>query len=250
MKRCNDNSWFQNQLDSFDINIWVVELHRPALASNLYWKTLSPDEKNKAVSFKTTQLQKKYVVARGSLRYLLGSYLNMPPNSIQFTYNKQGKPTLENQDRIFFNLSHSKDLAMIAFSKIAEVGIDLEHMDFSVDFSSLSKLVMTHEEQAEFQSLAKHKQTEIFFTLWTRKEAFVKGLGLGLQFDLKNFFVGLHDQPQLKLSCGSNLNYQQWLLKDIQLKDKTFKAAVAFGKDALANYSIHYSFPYDTEQYH
>lgn len=250
MKCCDDNSWYQNQLIKYDINIWVVELHRLTHSSNIYWDTLSADEKEKALSFETKQLQKNYVTARGTLRSLLGSYVNMPPLNIQFIYNKQGKPKIDSHDSVFFNLAHSKDLAIIAFSKIAEVGIDLEYMDSAVDFISLSKLVMTSEEQALFNSINEQQQAETFYTNWTRKEAFVKGLGLGLQFDLKNCSVGVNNLPELKIHTKSQITSNDWSLNDIHLEDKPYKAAVALRRNQIANYrTFYYQSKYE-KQFH
>lgn len=234
MFRCNDRDWYEKQLDMYDINIWVIEFPKLAYALDFYWRTLSTDEKERVLLFKTENLKIKYIIARGVLRDLLSLYLNIPAPDVIFSYNSHGKPKIDNNS-VFFNLSHSKNLALIVFSKAAEVGVDVEFVDSSVDIMSLSSLVMTTEEQAMFNAITEEKKVELFYTNFTRKEAFVKGVGLGLEFDLKNCFVGLKDLPQLMIQNTSNVRDGDWSLYDIHLKNRFYKAAVALEKGAIFN---------------
>lgn len=235
-----ESRWYCDQLNKNDINIWIIELHKLGFKLNSHWNILSADEKEKALLFKSSQLQSRYVTARGGLRRLLGLYINIHPAEITFAYNSQGKPNIDNHKGIFFNLTHSKDLALIAISKVAEVGIDLEFIDAGIDLISLSKLVMTSEEEAMFFNEKKRKLSDLFYTIWTRKEAFLKGLGLGLQVDLKKCFVGLDSSPQLKIYHFPEINSDEWSLRDIHLRDSSYKAAVALRKNVILNYRMYY----------
>lgn len=222
-----DNSWLLSELNKYDANVWVVELQQSSYALSYYWNILSPDEKERALSFKTKDLQNRYTISRGTLRRLLSCYLNIPAIDLKFTYNPQDKPKIENSQNIFFNLSHSKNIGLIAISKRIEIGVDLEFVDDSVDIDSISKIIMTISELEIFNSLSKDKKIQSFYENWTKKEAFIKCLGLGLSFDLKNCFVGFEAGSTVKLKPTFFSTNKNWFIKDIELKNKSFKAAVA-----------------------
>ncbi|OJW52766.1 MAG: hypothetical protein BGO67_04765 [Alphaproteobacteria bacterium 41-28] len=109
---------FRLSLDS--IQLWYVDVCQ--LSASFYQRlfdSLSPDERERAASFKFEQDQSVFVIARGILRHLLAAYLKQSPSDIDFTYNAYGKPLLKQpkQDNpIYFNLSHSNDMVIYAFS--------------------------------------------------------------------------------------------------------------------------------------
>jgi hypothetical protein len=69
------------------------------------------------------------MAARGALRMLLGSYLDVEPHALRFELDPSGKPRLPGACPIHFNLSHSGSLAVYALTKIGDVGIDVELLD-------------------------------------------------------------------------------------------------------------------------
>ena len=89
---------------------------------------LSDDERNRSARFRFEKGRRRFVVARGALRELLGRYLGTDPGQIRFTYNAFGKPELHPDfgDRLKFNLAHSGDLTLIAIARDADVGVDVE----------------------------------------------------------------------------------------------------------------------------
>ena len=87
---------------------------------------------------------------------------------------------------VFFNLSHSEDQALLAVSRTAPVGVDLEKTRTLSDADALAIRHFSARECAHLQTLPAGPERErAFFHCWTRKEAFVKCTGVGLRMDLR-----------------------------------------------------------------
>src|SRR5690606_13878590 len=77
---------------------------------------------------------------------------------------------------LHLNLSHSVECALIAFSN-KPVGVDIEHINENHNFTSF--LSIFNSSEASFIENAVNKK-HAFYSLWTRKEAFVKAIGIGI----------------------------------------------------------------------
>jgi 4'-phosphopantetheinyl transferase len=121
------------------------------------------------------------VAARGSLRNILGGYLNLSPSQIRFSYNRYGKPFLNVEDNLLrFNVSHSSGVAFVAVARGQEVGIDLEFVDDSLDILQMAATVFSPTQCAELENLPPRIRTFAFYRGWTRMEAYLKAVGIGL----------------------------------------------------------------------
>jgi 4'-phosphopantetheinyl transferase len=88
---------------------------------------LSDDERNRANRFAFERDCRQFVTTRAMLRYLPGGYRECDPADIEFGYNPHGKPRLITQGSpLEFNVSHSSDAAVFAFSRAGAVGVDVE----------------------------------------------------------------------------------------------------------------------------
>jgi 4'-phosphopantetheinyl transferase len=163
---------------------------------------LSEAERTKALRYKFRYLQEKYIQAQYHLRYLLGLYLDITPDEVEFILGEHGKPYLKNNSggsdfKLQFNISHSKDYSVLAFTKDREIGVDIEKIDeksyleLADRFFSKKekKLLHAHDSDIEAVKLG-------FYRLWTRKEAYLKAIGLGLHYPLDAFSVNIADEPK------------------------------------------------------
>ena len=106
-----------------EVHSWCVRLDVPPETSADLYATLTSDEQNRSARLRFERDRRRFVVARGVLRELLGSYLGIPAGAVRFVYNAFGKPELSPElGRLKFNLSHSADLALIAIAADAEIG--------------------------------------------------------------------------------------------------------------------------------
>jgi 4'-phosphopantetheinyl transferase len=133
-------------------------------------------------------------VARGTLRTLLARYLGKQPKELQFVFGREGKPALvpEPAERILsFNLSHSQDIGIFAFGWNRNIGVDVERVRADVECEDIARHYFSAQEIKSLARLPPQKRTEGFFLCWTRKEAYIKARGGGLQIPLDSFDVSL-----------------------------------------------------------
>lgn len=162
-----------------EIHVWRIPLDLPKWQIHELEQTLSQDEELRANRFHFERHKRRYIAARGSLRKILGLYLESDPASLEFSYGPKGKPSITN-GKVFFNLSHSNELALCAITRDRLIGIDIEHIRTINDVEDLSKRFFS---PREFQMICKRpfeKKTETFYIIWTFKEAYLKAVGQGL----------------------------------------------------------------------
>ncbi|MEM4658890.1 MAG: 4'-phosphopantetheinyl transferase superfamily protein, partial [Candidatus Methanosuratincola sp.] len=126
-------------------------------------------------------------------------YLACDPASLRFSYGTHGKPHLECDLR--FNLSHSEGLAAVAVAWGREVGVDIERVREGFSFDELAGRFFSPYEAALISSLAHESKMEEFFRLWTRKEAYMKALGVGMSLPLARLDFSHESGGARLLSC-------------------------------------------------
>ncbi|TNE41612.1 MAG: 4'-phosphopantetheinyl transferase superfamily protein [Alphaproteobacteria bacterium] len=158
------------------------------LAYERCWQVLSPSEKARAERFHFDIHRNRFVRANGQLRAILSGYLGIPAGEIELSAAARGKPFIEGAG-IRFNMSHSSDIAVYAVS-MEEVGVDVELFDRDVEIEDLARHYYTEAEQEVLLNLADEREKqELFFWLWTAKEARMKVTGEGLALDPRRIDV-------------------------------------------------------------
>jgi 4'-phosphopantetheinyl transferase len=186
-----------------NVSVWTATLNRSEGERTAWESTLSPDELARANRFHFVKDRDHYVVARGLLRKLLGEYLHQDPRKLEFTYGPYGRPELSGAaaaSGASFNLAHSGGLAAYAISRGRNLGIDVERIQAESAGEDIARRYFSTREVSDLQSLPPKEKVAAFFRCWTRKEAYLKALGTGLQTPLDSFSVSLlPDQPALFL---------------------------------------------------
>ncbi len=178
-----------------EVHVWQISLQQPESTIHYLEKILVKDEVMGAERFVFDKDRNHFIVARGFLRILLGRYLGKKPNQLQFSCNAYGKPFLlqPSQKTILqFNLSHSHNLALYAFTYVGRVGIDVEYMRSDIEYEQLAKHYFSSAENSALQALPPTAKQQAFYNCWTRKEAYIKARGIGLSFPLALFDVSLN----------------------------------------------------------
>lgn len=163
------------------------------------WACLSQEEVQKAARFRTDDLSRRYKNTHSQLRHILASYLKMLPSEIRFSTGAHGKPSLEKTSDVRFNLSHSSETGLVAICRGQEVGIDIEHWRENVDRRALARRFFSPGEAEQISAYPDEKQAGAFFACWTRKEAYIKGLGGGLSIPLDSFEVSVASGNPVRL---------------------------------------------------
>ncbi|MBY0273027.1 MAG: 4'-phosphopantetheinyl transferase superfamily protein [Alphaproteobacteria bacterium] len=211
---------FRLSLDS--IQLWHVDICQ--LSATFYQHlltSLSPDERERAASFKFEEDQSVFVIARGILRHLLAAYLKQSPSNIDFTYNVYGKPLLiqpKQDNPIYFNLSHSNDMVVYAFSLKKFVGIDIEYLKADIVEPGVVQQVLSEKEQKVFYRKPIEKQPLSFFRIWVCKESLIKALGHGFSYSPIKIELDISKDPISLSKEGQDKPFaQKWLLKEFSL---------------------------------
>ena len=163
---------------------------------------LSDSERQNAARFRFESGRRRFIVARATLRRLLASRLGASPEEIEFEYGEHGKPALGGafaHSDLRFNMSHCDDLAVYAFARGHEIGIDVEAVRWLADAGDVASRFFSAAEKQAYAALDSLHRPLGFFNCWTRKEAFIKALGDGLSFPLDSFDVSLapNDAPKI-----------------------------------------------------
>jgi 4'-phosphopantetheinyl transferase len=216
------------------VHVWQVSLHLRDRVAPQLWALLAADEHERAGRFHFARDQQQYVLARGTLRLLLARYLRRPASALRFGYTQFGKPYLLRADGspdpdISFNLSHSHQLALLAFARGPRLGVDVEHIKPELAGEQIAERFFSPREAAVLRKLPAPDQPLAFFRCWTRKEAFVKARGEGLSMPLDRFDVALApgEPAALLRTLDDPAEVTRWSLYGLEPSQPGYAAALA-----------------------
>jgi 4'-phosphopantetheinyl transferase len=182
-----------------EAQLWRADLDAIGADESRWQEVLSPDESARASRFHFSRDRQRFVASRALLRMILAGYLASDPATdpgrIGFSYSNREKPSLgppHDVSEIRFNLSHSGGIALFAFTRHREIGVDVEQVRRDSDLEAISRRFFSAHEQGQLASLSPEERIEAFFRCWTRKEAYIKATGDGLALPLSQFDVSLH----------------------------------------------------------
>jgi 4'-phosphopantetheinyl transferase len=164
------------------IHVWTAQLDSGAAGWLVNSETLSPEELDRAGRYRFEHDRRRFIVARAALRYLLAGYLGRDPTSLRLVSGAHGKPQLApgSSRWLRFNASRSESLAFFAVGRDRELGIDVERVRMDVDLEPLAGRVLSVAERGALDQLAPEARRRGIYRCWTRKEAYLKALGVGL----------------------------------------------------------------------
>lgn len=172
------------------VHLWQVPL-TPAQAGLADLLTLlSEAERTRAQQFHFERHRQRFVAGRAALRLVLSRYTGVPAVAVPLAVGAFGKPALaEPAAGLHFNLTHAEDLALLAVTTGRELGVDLERVRPLPDLEAVAEHFFSTAERAEVLAQPPAQRPPVFFTCWTRKEAYLKAIGTGLAEPLQHFDV-------------------------------------------------------------
>jgi 4'-phosphopantetheinyl transferase len=191
-----------------DVHIWSVSLEQPVARTHQLRQLLSNDKQDRAEHFHFERDRRRSIVVHGTLRTILGRYLDIESGRLQFHCGPHGKPYLMQElDHcvLQFNLAHSNEIAVYAFTCGRQVGIDVEYIRPIPDVEQIAVRFFSVGENAALCALPESLRLEAFFNCWTRKEAYIKAIGDGLSHPLNQFQVSLAPGEAARLLYGSKV---------------------------------------------
>ena len=211
-----------------EVHLWRRSLEPSAPALNLCFALLSAAEREKAERYRVERPRNDYILTRGTLRSLLAGYLDCKPQDFSFDYTTYGKPFLADHRELQFNVSHTEGLALLAFVRDREVGVDVEKVRAQTDALKLAERFFSEHERNELRKFEGDELHAAFFRCWTRKEAYIKAKGDGLSLPLHQFDVSIaaHQTQALLATRPDAQEAKRWVISDVVVP-ADYAAAVA-----------------------
>ncbi|MEV0529975.1 4'-phosphopantetheinyl transferase superfamily protein [Streptomyces sp. NPDC050439] len=168
------------------LDLWLIRTPSSGAQPALDLSELDDTERTRTDSFRRQADGLLYAAAHAALRRLLSRYTGLAPRSVRFTREPcpacggaHGRPALADPPvPLHFSLSHSFGVALLGFAPVP-LGVDVERMPREETVEACEPALHVRE-RAELAAVSPADRRAVFGWLWTRKEAYLKGLGVGL----------------------------------------------------------------------
>ena len=171
------------------VNVWRLELDFQNSRLDKLLQQLPAEEQARCLRYRQPADRLRFAATRVALRQLLAERLRIPVQAVALQIDAFGKPRLAHGEKLFFNLSHSGNHALIALSVEQPVGVDIEAASGAAT-APLADAALTQEERRYcHQQPNKEAAAQAFFRVWSGKEAVLKALGLGIAHHLQSVSV-------------------------------------------------------------
>lgn len=146
---------------------------------------LSDEERARWQRFRFEHSRREYLATHALARTALARYGATSPENLRFVSNAHGKPALDPDGGVRFNLSNSTGLVVcFAGAESREVGVDVEPFARADRIAGVAHKVLSAEEQAQLEALPDGERHGRVLSLWTLKEAYIKARGIGMSLPM------------------------------------------------------------------
>jgi 4'-phosphopantetheinyl transferase len=182
------------------LDLWLIR-SADTDADALDLSELDGTERSRADAFLRPADGLLYAAAHIGLRRLLARYTGRRPQDLRFTRDPcpgcrepHGRPVVLPTETsaavpLHFSLSHSAGVALVGVTAVP-VGVDVEQLPRE-ETATICAQALHPGERAELAAAAPQDRRALFGRLWTRKEAYLKGLGTGLSRGPAQDYLGL-----------------------------------------------------------
>ncbi len=212
-----------------DIDLWMVSLDRPQSVQSECRALLSEAECQRADRFLHPEPSRRFVLRRGFLRKILSKYLSVAPGEIVFQSGDYGKPALVPDFSLYFNASHSHEMALVAVSARWEIGVDIEYQRTIETLPTMVRRYLGPAERQWLESVPHQQQNAVFLRFWTAKEALLKGIGLGLTLPVDRVHLEVAPGEPAKILALADHSTEGWQL-ELFSPEARYTAALAWNK--------------------
>ncbi|HEV2219661.1 MAG TPA: 4'-phosphopantetheinyl transferase superfamily protein [Casimicrobiaceae bacterium] len=194
------------------VSLWWCALAAPPERMQVLESWLSAAEVARADRFGMRALRDRYVVGRASLRAVLGTLLSMAARDVPIVRGERGRPCLECDSTLDFNVSHTAGVALIGATRGARIGVDVERLDRAINVAGIARKFLTDAERRSLADVDADSARRRVLRLWTCKEAMSKATGDALSAPFGSLDVALDEGPRL---CSGPVPYEpsRWTLR-------------------------------------
>jgi 4'-phosphopantetheinyl transferase len=177
-----------------------------AAAADACMALLSAEERARRQRFRFEHSRREYLATHALARTALSHYRPVAAGDWQFTANAYGKPALEPDCGLRFNLSNSAGLVVCLVAEVpVDVGVDVESHARAEKMAEVAKKVFSATEMAQLDSLAGVERLDRCLSLWTLKEAYIKARGMGMALPLRGISFLCEDTGAERLELDAEL---------------------------------------------
>jgi 4'-phosphopantetheinyl transferase len=165
---------------------------------------LSEVELARAAQLKIEERRRRFLFYRWAIRRGLAQYAGITPQAVPLGVLPSGKPYWMEPIhgvQLSFNHAHTKQLGVLAVTSTGEVGIDVEQATTEMKYGALATEALSEVEARVFATLPDLLQAEYVLRHWTCKEAFLKGLAIGLAVSPANVTIKGIDSVEPQVLC-------------------------------------------------
>ena len=214
-----------------EVHVWRAKLNWPAECIAQWYQALSLDERERADRFHFPADRTRHIIGRAVSKILIAHGLGVTAADITFEFGARGKPYLASdpcKSSLKFNISHSGDYVVVALAYGRELGVDVERMRTDFDPDGIAERFFSKRERLNLAALPASAKHDAFFACWTRKEAYVKARGDGLNLPLEEFDVAFLPGQEARLleTRHDPAESCRWTLRNLDVGE-LHKAAIA-----------------------
>lgn len=217
-----------------DVHVWRASVAEHAPDEAALGALLDSAERDHAARFHFPVDRTRYIVAHGMLRTLLARYTGADARALAFDAGAYGKPVLRPgslERPVAFNLSHSADVVVLAVAAERALGVDVERWVMDIEGEALARDFFSVTEREMLGDLPPPERVAGFFTIWSRKEAYIKATGFGVSRGLEHFDVGLERNSGTITDRLAHDASERWSMRDLDFEPGYSGAVVAEGQE-------------------
>ena len=187
-----DPVWWRPFASAGIATVTYVDLSPDSECEAVALEWLDNSERARRRRFRHAGARRRFVLCRAALRAMLRERLGCGNDQLSFDSSQRGKPFALVDGvlaPVSFSVSHSGRHGLIAVAPTGRVGIDVEDRAARADMDAVAAMTFAPVERAELAAASGGRRTDLFFTVWTTKEAIVKALGVGLSRDLRRLEI-------------------------------------------------------------
>ncbi|MYC66432.1 MAG: 4'-phosphopantetheinyl transferase superfamily protein [Acidobacteriia bacterium] len=225
------DAWWSRWREAEGLLILHVDLRPDPDREEQALALLDEPEQQRWKQFASNDARRRYTLCRAALRVNLCDRLGCANRELSFGYLEHGKPFAKVNGAPSgesFNLSHSGQHGLIGFSSRDDLGVDLEVRAPGRDFDGIGSSVYGPQERRALSAASGDEKVDIFYRLWSLKEAMIKALGTGFSLNPSRFEV---PGPMIEGERSGVFRFPHLPLEPFRLEDlgePRFAAASAY----------------------